>query len=169
MADLRTVLGLLARWAMSFRSESETPGPSSGSLLVAEDTSMAEFDKLPGRFERAAGCRPGMPRKGRTHVLGGKPCLFGFVELIVDVFSFTLLTVFLGSSDLKMSSCLGRPWRLPGLTAFPGLDPFSCRDTKQACDFAISVNGHGAQLVDVTSETCPHLGVSGEPPPPFFC
>ena len=130
---------------------------------MGEETGAAEFDKLPGRFERAA-------RRQTWHTKEGQnPCgrwetVSVWLCSIIDVFSFTLLTIYLHSSSLEMFSPLGRPRRLPGLTTIPSLDPFSCTDRKQARDFAISLNDHGAELVNVTSETRPQLGVLGKPP-----
>lgn len=42
------------------------------------------------------------------------PYLFGFEMFIIYVLVFILLAIYLGSSNLKMSSPLGRPRRLRG-------------------------------------------------------
>ena len=48
--------------------------------------------------------------QGRTesHLVGGKPYTFGSEMLTICVFTFILLNIYLGSSNMPMSNPLGR-------------------------------------------------------------
>lgn len=82
------------------------------------------FMRSPGDSQVHPGWRTDI-NQGRTesHLVGGKPYTFGSEMLTNCVFTFMLLNIYLGSSNMPMSNPLGRSCRLPSLTAIPYLDP----------------------------------------------